>query len=230
MIFFYITDTVARLAQIYTLLEYHKVKYLEWMKEQLRRYDVGEISICRDELNQVLLDCTYRDALIQYVDHENSEGRLFVTVGRNLFDILCGKVDPLNLLFEGDLVKDYYQELNGAPHIFAPFSAYLEALTHRNPFIKILEIGAGTGEATLPLLEALTSHGAKRKGPIRYSWYDFTNISPGFFARAQERFKDHKETMNYKILNIEIDPCHQGFQEGQYDLVLASNVSGYFVN
>ena len=227
---FYITDTVARLAQNLSLLEDPKAKYLCWMKEQLRRYDAGEIPVCRDELNQVLIDCANRDTLIQRVQHANKEGKLFVAVGTHLFDILCGKVDPLGLLFEGDLVKDYYQELNSAPQSFAPFATYLEALTYKNPSIMVLEIGAGTGGATLPVLEALASHGAKEKGSKRYSHYDFTDISPGFFERAKERFKDHEHSMSYKVLDIEIDPYSQGFQKEEYDLILASNVSAYFEN
>ena len=91
----------------------------------------------------------------------------------------------------------------------------------------ILEIGAGTGGATLPVLEALASHGMKGSGLTRYSRYDFTDITAGFFERALEKFKDHRKTMNFKVLDIEIDPCRQGYHEGEYDLIIAANVSRF---
>lgn len=52
----------------------------------------------------------------------------------------------------------------------------------------------------------------------------YTDISPGFFEKAQERFADYASVMKYKKLDLEEDPIPQGFEEGSYDVVIAGNV------
>lgn len=52
----------------------------------------------------------------------------------------------------------------------------------------------------------------------------YTDISPGFFEKAQERFADYANVMKYKKLDLEEDPIPQGFEEGSYDVVIAGNV------
>lgn len=52
----------------------------------------------------------------------------------------------------------------------------------------------------------------------------YTDISPGFFEKAQERFSDYASVMKYKKLDLEEDPVPQGFEEGSYDVVIAGNV------
>ncbi|PYI25531.1 hypothetical protein BP00DRAFT_358236 [Aspergillus indologenus CBS 114.80] len=55
----------------------------------------------------------------------------------------------------------------------------------KNPCLRILEIGAGTGGATGPILRALSQAN-------RYlcSSYTFTDVSTGFFHNAEKRFAD----------------------------------------
>ena len=131
------------------------------MQEQIRRFNNGEISISRDELAKMRADESYRNALVQEVEDANYEGKLYVAVGKKLVSILCVETDPLDLLFGTDLATNYFQELNGAPSTFKPFATYLEALAHKDPAMKLLEIGAGTGGATAPVLKTLRMREAK---------------------------------------------------------------------
>lgn len=57
-----------------------------------------------------------------------------------------------------------------------------------------------------------------------FSSYTYTDISSAFFEPAQERFKDYASRMIFKSYDMERSPGSQGFVEGSYDLVLASNV------
>lgn len=52
----------------------------------------------------------------------------------------------------------------------------------------------------------------------------YTDVSPGFFEKAQERFSDHASVLKFKKLDLEMDPVAQGFEEGAYDVVVAGNV------
>ena len=76
-------------------------------------------------------------------------------------------------------------------------------LAHQNPNMRILEIGAGTGFATMAMLRALG---------LKFAHYDFTTISTGFFDRAKEEQRDWDERISYYKLNVKEDPVAQGFQ------------------
>ncbi|KAL8650013.1 MAG: hypothetical protein Q9210_004076, partial [Variospora velana] len=177
-----------------------------------------------DHMARVQMHTDFRTALLEKIQQISTEGRFFVKVGRNLISMLDGVVDPLDLLFKGDLVERYYHELNGAPHTFMPFATYLDTLAYKNPSMKILEIGAGIGGATLPILDVLKHHGDKEAGWPRFAEYDFTDVSPAFFEAAREKFGNGLERMSFKTLDIEKDPLAQGYEEGTYDLIIAANV------
>jgi SAM-dependent methyltransferase len=85
--------------------------------------------------------------------------------------------------------------------------------------MNFLEIGAGTGGATLPLLQALT-------GPegLLLDRYHYTDISSGFFQQARTKFSEWDDHLDFQILDISKDPLEQGYSAASYDLVVASNV------
>jgi SAM-dependent methyltransferase len=96
----------------------------------------------------------------------------------------------------------------------------MELLGHANPTLRILEIGAGTGSITESILKHLKSAFGERM----YSKYVYTDISAGFFIQAKERFKEYVE-IDYRTLDVTLDPVEQGFEEGAFDLIVAANVS-----
>jgi hybrid polyketide synthase / nonribosomal peptide synthetase ACE1 len=80
---------------------------------------------------------------------------------------------------------------------------------------KLILIGSGTGGATELIFKGL-------KGA--FASYTYTDISSGFFEKAQEKFAAHESQMIYKVCDIEKSPAEQGFTEGSYDLIVASLV------
>ena len=57
-----------------------------------------------------------------------------------------------------------------------------------------------------------------------FSSYTYTDISSGFFEDVQERFKDHANRMIFKTFDMEKSITAQGYVEGHYDIIIASNV------
>lgn len=78
-----------------------------------------------------------------------------------------------------------------------------------------LDVGAGTGGSTRRILPRLGSS---------FSTYTYTDVSGGFFGTAQDRFKEYASRMIFKTFDMNQNPASQGFVEGSYDLVIASNV------
>lgn len=206
-------------------LKPHLERYVAWMKRQVERCNAGHLPCSHPQWRALSQDREYRDALRHRVENHCKQGKFFVEVGRNLLDILYGAVDPLDLMFKGDLARDYYQEISNSVMYMEPFKQYLDILAHKNPAMKILEVGAGTGGMSAPILETLLLHGENEPGTPRYAQYDYTDISPSFFQAAQDRFEDHDRSLKFMTLNIEDDPTGQGFKESTYDLVIAASVS-----
>jgi SAM-dependent methyltransferase len=105
--------------------------------------------------------------------------------------------------------------------------AYLEIVHHNTVNLKILEIGAGTGSLTAPVLEAL-SPGAGEDGVFAgdssIATYTYTDVSAGFFERAKEKFKRWRSILEFRTFNIENDAADQGLELGTYDFIFAGNV------
>jgi SAM-dependent methyltransferase len=83
--------------------------------------------------------------------------------------------------------------------------------------IHILEVGAGTGGASIPVLNRLSRYADR----ITY-W--FTDIAGGFTRIARRDFGDQYPFIEYKILNINQDPGTQGFEGNHYSMVICTNV------
>ena len=198
----------------------HLQKYIHWMRLQVHRCNVGSLPHSHRSWQNLLKDEDYLTQFCDRMERTNCQGKLYVSVGRNLRKIIYGELDPLDLFFKSNLLKDAYQEINRDIECFSMLSRFLSSLTHKNPGMRILEVGAGTGGATVPILESL--QGAEFDSPA-YSRYDFTDISRSFFEKAQEIFSDAKR-MNFQVFDVEKDLAGQGFEPETYDMVIAANV------
>ena len=207
-----------------TLVGSHR-KYVAWIKYQLGQYDAGLVPHAKPEWRERAASDEYISNMETKLLNEGSaEGKLVVNVGRKLPEILAGEADALELLFKDKLVENVYRSGVGAELGYNRMTAYIDALAHKNPALRVLEIGAGTGGATRPILECLMTQGNGEQGTPRFSHYAFTDISIGFFENAREMFKNTASRMSFRALNVEADLDEQGFAGEQYDVVCAANV------
>ena len=152
--------------------------------------------------------------------HGTTEIGLFRRSGEALADVLVGDADPLTLLFgSGEpSAADVYVKAPFARASNRMLGDAIVALLSELPQdrrLRVLEVGAGTGSATASVLPELP--------PERFD-YTYTDISAGFFAEAEARFGGAEAAIEYRVLDIEVDPVEQGFDDHGYDLVIASNV------
>ena len=152
--------------------------------------------------------------------HGATEIGLFGRCGASLPEVLRGKADPLTLLFSSGYPTpaDLYVRAPIALAANRLLRDAVRALLADLPigrYLRIIEIGAGTGSATASVLPEL---------PEGRFEYVYTDISAGFFAEAESRFGDAGGCIEYRPLDIEKDPVEQGFDAHAYDLIIASNV------
>ncbi|KAJ8061398.1 hypothetical protein OCU04_010454 [Sclerotinia nivalis] len=227
MVLAYITKTLKVVDRaILATAEPHYQKYVRWMEFQAERFHAGALHDILPNSPSLLEDIKYQDALSTSLAEGNVQGKTYVEIGQNLVDILHGSVDPLALLFQTNLAAEYYAEISNSARFLKPMQRYMQALAHKDPSMRILEIGAGTGGVTTHMLNSLmppTSDASAETSTPMYDSYDFTDISRSFFPEAQRKFVHHGSRLNYSILNIDEDPELQGFENNTYDMVIAAS-------
>ena len=197
----------------------HLQKYISLMKLQVQFCDSNRESSLKGE--QHLMQ------IVKWIRQSGAVGRVYAEVIENLISVLEGKVDPLDLLFSGTLLKEFYKGRADNMRLKAPLSRYMDILAHKKANMQILEVGAGTGGFTRAVIDILTSEKSLTSHGARFAKYCFTDISKSFFHDIQQEFQGLSSKMTFQALNIEIDPVAQGFEAGTYDLVAAAMVSGF---
>ena len=163
-----------------------------------------------------------RNKILESVRNADDCGQMMCTVGERLPQIFRKEIDPLSIMFSEDMLEKYYSSYLGLQKGYAICSRWIgHYLSHQNPAMEILEIGAGTGSTTIEVLQSLSNQNGQ---PPRFGHFYFTDISAGFFERANERLGTWGELTTYRTLDIEKDPVDQGFEIGYFDLIVASNV------
>lgn len=146
--------------------------------------------------------------------------RLIELCGTELAAIFAGEADPLELLFSNeanDLLEQMYRDQPWARYANTFLKRLCDDLVARVPEhrpIRILEIGAGLGGTTAYTLPGLPGHRVE---------YWFTDVSPFFLSRAEEKFRQY-DFVRYQRFDVEQDPAEQGIPPRGFDLVIASDV------
>lgn len=147
------------------------------------------------------------------------ERSIVARCGVELASVLRGDQDPLQLLFPaGDVavIADTYagafatRMLN---RVIQQLIADWATAAGDGP-IRVLEVGAGTGATTRPVLEGLPQTGVS---------YTLTDVSQTLLDSAR-RTLDLGRGLEFKHLDIERQPEAQGFELNGYDIIIAANV------
>ena len=158
---------------------------------------------------------------LKSVESSSAYGKLVCEMGKNLLAVFLGQVEPLSIMLKDGLLERFYQDCISLDQGYTRCSPWIKELGYQNPQMRILEIGAGTGSATVHVLNALTSEDWTAP---RFVSLDFSDISTGFFERAKEKLARWSGLIHYRRLDIERDPMEQGFEPESYDLIIASEV------
>ncbi|KAL3473816.1 hypothetical protein BJX99DRAFT_260932 [Aspergillus californicus] len=149
--------------------------------------------------------------------------QMFPLVARALPSLLRGDTDPLELLFSSNAAEKFYDYLSRPFRPDHGLFSFIDLAAHERPSLRIIEIGAGTGAMTRPVIASLRCSEAKMG---RYCFQEFmhTDVSPAFFEKARAEFVELDDRVLFKALDIERDVSSQGFELEGYDIVIAMNV------
>ncbi|KAI1273287.1 hypothetical protein F5Y07DRAFT_391401 [Xylaria sp. FL0933] len=191
-------------------------KYVVWMSKRCESLGISDVpsSSGRSDEDD---NCIMAKFLAAYP----FDGQFCSHVFECLDNIFTQKTTPLTVLMSEDNLSRFYRETYGAFVSTRVLQNWFDIKGHKNPRLRVIEIGGGTASAAAPVLEKLG--GQKGESP-RFSQWTFTDISTGWFQNARELLKAYEPRVEYKRLDIESDVVEQGFDPESYDVVLAVNV------
>lgn len=199
----------------------HLNQYRAWLEEEVKRFSDPGHPLISDSKELAAMDVAHRRREIALLRLRSQHypmyaaTEVYARTSANMVDVIEGRNTLLNVLLEDDLLAKFYDYFNESSDL----SRFFQVLGFNKPQMRVLEIGAGTGGWTAHALRGLTSDLGERL----YDEYTVTDISPGFISHCKKRFTGYSN-VSYEILDITADPTDQGFQDGAFDLVIASNV------
>lgn len=146
---------------------------------------------------------------------------LLRTCGDQLDQVLCGAVEPLQLLFgttSAPSMELLYTDSHSMDSTNRTVMKAVAEIVSRLPEgrrLDILEVGAGTGGTAASILPVLPPGRAR---------YVFTDLSPTFLSKAEDRFHGYS-CVEYRLFDLEKNPREQKFAEGErFDVIVATDV------
>jgi acyl transferase domain-containing protein/NADPH:quinone reductase-like Zn-dependent oxidoreductase len=197
----------------------HLKRFMDWIHRGHMKIANGEM---RFGIEAVTATPQKRSDVVEALFNDLSnlvETKLIRRIFENISAIFSGQTTGLEIALGDNLLVDLYTLGRGVCSAYPRVQDMVDLLAHKNPRMKILEIGAGTGGATSHILDTLEAESPFK----RYQEYTFTDLTPYFLSAAQDKFAASRG-INYSILDIEFDPLEQGFSAGEYDLIVASQV------
>ncbi|KAK8045422.1 hypothetical protein PG993_005446 [Apiospora rasikravindrae] len=197
--------------------------YWDYMNQCHEKGLRGELWHQTPALNRGLgvnMNSETEDEFLTRVSRATADGAALVEHGRHLPRILRGEVGPHEILMKDNLLYDFYQHGLGEEQ-GAEVAYYVDLMAHKNPNMKILEVGAGTAGTTVAMLQTLG--GIDGTSP-RFDSYMFTDMSTGYFEKARQKLAPWLSSLQFALLDIEEDPEELQFEPYSYDLVFAFEV------
>ena len=188
--------------------EKHQLDFLDWMK----RYRKS------DACQSLLHEMTERDiqTTLDRARQAGVEGEMVTRIGNKLTSVLTDDIEPLSLILDGGLLDRL--ELDSATRALPRLIEFIKLLGFKKSHLKVLEINAGKCSMTLGIFQALGTDQA-----ACLERYECTDKSMSFAQPEDLALQEWTDILQFRTLDIEQDPVQQGFEEGQYDLVIASN-------
>ncbi|WP_206409304.1 SDR family NAD(P)-dependent oxidoreductase, partial [Lysobacter enzymogenes] len=163
------------------------------------------------------LDSAELAAPVRLAEATLRELRPVLSGQRAATDVLFPKSSPhlVEGIYRDSPVPDYFNKV-----LCSTLVRYIERRRRIDPDarLRILEIGAGTGGTTTPLVRALQPYAAS------IAEYRFTDISRSFAVAAQDEYAQRAPYMTYGSFDVERAAAAQGIEIGGYDVVVAANV------
>ena len=195
----------------------HQTKVLEWADHHLGLVREGRHPTLSAEWLEDTESCPTSDKVTD-LGLEKDLG-LVTKIGERLISFIRSEISVEELYEDTDVLNHLHRDIAGVEDYRRFLGLAVKQIAHRHQNATVLQIGSaisGSGiDTTKAVLESIQDN---------FSYYTYTDASAEYFQEAAETFKAQEKKFIYKTLDTEIDLASQGFKEGTYDLIVASNV------
>ena len=157
---------------------------------------------------------------ITYADTYQDNARLVSSIDQDLSAPLNGTIQALPAVIKDSMLTNAHDtELKSGIPVF---QEWFDLKGHKQPDVKILEVGGCTSSVTVPILETL---GGIRGRTPRFGSYCVSDHSTEFLEEAKELLIEWQRCLEFRKLDIEDDLVSQDFELESFDVIVADNVS-----
>ncbi|XHG07920.1 hypothetical protein AWENTII_011051 [Aspergillus wentii] len=221
MITGFIVRAVIALNSTGTELPGHLRGYQTWLMDQYKALQTGLSPFSSAFWQAKIKDDEEFERFCSRIEGLNEQGKLFATVGRNLVAVASGKTTASKIV-PFDLVCRSTDEMWEKLACAQRWKPFLDALAHKNPGMKVLELSSDMGSIAHQIVKALGGKEADSRRAPRYARFDVANSSSSQLTTIQKQFDDYGPRVSFQTFDANDDPRDQGIEVGTYDLVVAT--------
>ncbi|KKK25964.1 hypothetical protein AOCH_000982 [Aspergillus ochraceoroseus] len=210
------------------LLEAHAVSYIHPVLERLDQSKIEDLiepgrqlvksfgHCIREQVPPNSAPCSETNTNAHTSHFSEPGAKLICTLGQRLPYLFTGEqLFPPDLREHSDW-KKYWKSLYQTP-VYQSAVSFLELLSHKNPFISVLELESGTGEASLAFIKSLMP---SEDNMAKCSRFTLTGNNVDKIPLADGKAENLGDWVSFQQLNIEEPLDSQGVLKGSYDVVL----------
>ena len=198
-------------------------KYIAWLRDQLAEHESSYASSEQSSILQRSNNSNEVARIASRIHDTSTDSQLCLKTVERFERAIRGSGEPLSSWLSQENIVSYWRG------ICAPFFQYLRRylglLAHKNPSLKILEVGSGPGFMVDEVLSQLVGYNKDGHEISKLSQYMYTESATVSLDEAQAKRTSHTSRLQFKVLDIEANPESQGFPLGTYDVIIAACVS-----
>ena len=122
-------------------------------------------------------------------------------------------------ILQGD--KEIIQQQDLFQRLSSQMALHASRICFKTPHMRILEIAADCRMVTATLLQALVKQSSNS---VIFDHYTFSSSPANQVDIARSDFKQLRESVTFRTLDLDQDPLEQGFGSEAYDLVIATGL------
>ncbi|KAE8150730.1 hypothetical protein BDV25DRAFT_139560 [Aspergillus avenaceus] len=190
----------------------HQRALLEWAQQIVQSTRTGMHATCQRAWLADTWELLEKPA--QRLAKDDAQIRRCLWARESLLPFLRNELSIDELEADQALQGSLYSNVPGYQIYHGYLCTLIKQISFKHHHLRVLEIGAGEGDATKPVLKALNGN---------ITSYTLTNVDMVRLDTVRSEIAAIPGEKLFKTLDIEQDPVQQGFTAGYYDVVVATN-------
>ncbi|KAI0891078.1 putative polyketide synthase [Annulohypoxylon nitens] len=149
-------------------------------------------------------------------------GKLYAGFETHLIEVFQGQRVAAEVFDQSNIIDGYYNLLSSDSNFHHPLCRYIDTLSHKNPAMRILQLGASPVSISKLIRSQLISETSN--GPVcRFSRYDIADSSESALKPISDG-ADTDPKIQLHVFDFRERSINEIFETGSYDLIIVPNI------